>query len=189
MIELYMMRAGRTVWEESDRIEPPEGTPLSEAGAEEIQAASRQLAGRGIGTVYTSDGQSEQASARLAAGMLRAKVKVRRKLHEQDFGLWQGLTVAEIKRRHPKQYRQWKDSPQTFRAPDGETVPEARERLTQAVRQIARRHKNGPMLLVLRPIALALVRSVLQDQPAENFWQYVSADYTWGSYQLAPREL
>lgn len=189
MINLYLMRSGQTVWEQQDRIEPPEGSPLAEAGVEQVRGASRQLAGRGIGTVYTSDGQGERDSAELAAEMLGGKVKVREKLHEQDFGFWQGLTLAEIQRRHPKQYRQWKESPQTFRAPGGETLEEARGRLTRAVRQIVRRHKNGPMLLVLRPVALALVRSALQDEPAEHFWEYANTEYTWGSYELAPQEL
>ncbi len=184
MINVYLMAAGPTVWEQQSRVESTVGAPLAEDGVARADWIVQQLADRNISAIYTSDGEAERQSAKLASRKLGAKVYTRRQLRELDFGLWQGLTQAELQDRHARQYRLWRDEPDSFRPPKGESPEEAQNRLRSVLREIARRHRGGPVLLVLRPIALALVRRLIEERGSEKLWNVVNPDYTWGSYEV-----
>jgi broad specificity phosphatase PhoE len=177
---MYLIQTGQTVWDEQTRVESAPGAPLTESACQNVQDAARELAANAaITIVYASDGQAEQETAELIARALGAKVRIVKGLHEIDYGLWQGLTEKEVRRRHPKRFRQWMDSPVTVRPPGGESIEELRERLCQAVRGILKRHKNGGALVVLRPVALALLKCLLRRDDLELLWRNVSGACKW----------
>ena len=105
-------------------------------------------------------------------------------LQEIDYGLWQGLTIAEIRRRQPKAYRQWLEAPSTIRPPGGEALCEAQERIRGACKEIMKRHKSDTPLLVLRPIALSLVRCLLENKSTEMLWGETGEASTWCTYEV-----
>lgn len=180
MARMYVIQTGRTVWDEQTRVESAPGAPLTEAGQQAVQDAARELGTRtAITTVYASDGQTEQQTAQLVAHLLGAKVRTNRDLREIDYGLWQGLTEEEIQRRQPKLFRQWVESPATVRPPGGESLDEVQQRIAKAVRDILKRHKNGRALVVLRPVALGLLRCLVRRDQIGGLWQNVGRACTW----------
>lgn len=179
MPRMYVIQTGRTVWDEQTRVESAPGAPLTDTGRDDVRDALAGLVGHAITTIYTSPGQAEQQTAELIAPALGAKVRTHKDLRELDYGLWQGLTVEEIKRRQPKLYRQWTECPQSVRPPGGETLAEAQDRLCQAARDILKRHKNGGALLVLRPVALGLLKCLFGHDGLETLWQHVAPSGAW----------
>jgi len=172
MARMYVIQTGRTVWDEQARIESASGAPLADAGRRDVQVAAAELDVLSITTIYASNGQAEQETARALAERVGAKVRTRKELRELDYGLWQGLTEAEIRHRQPKLFRQWSDAPNSVRPPGGETLPEALDRLKRAVRDIVKRHRNGNAVIVLRPVARALVKCLNNGGEMEGLWQY-----------------
>ena len=183
MAKLYVIQTGRTTWEEQARVESAAGAPLTAEAADELRAHAEELADCGIIAVYAGPGDAEAQTAALVAEVLGVKVKTRADLREIDYGLWQGLTVDEIKRRQPKVYRKWTEAPGSVRPPDGETLAEAQERLRRDVKQILQRHRGGPALVVLRPVMLGLLRCALNGEEVGQIWNYVDPSYTWSSYE------
>ena len=184
MAKLYVVKTGQTYWEQQQRLESTVGAPLTDQGARDVQDVARQLVGLNISAMYAAKGEPEHHSAKLLAKMLGLKVRTNSDLRELDYGLWQGLTVAEIKRRQPKVYRQWTENPASIRPPEGETLADAQKRLSRAMKQISRRHKGQDVLLVLRPVALAVLHCLLSDETIDAIWRYVNADFTWASYEI-----
>ena len=185
MAKVYVLQTGQTTWEQQSRLESAAGSPLTEEGETTIRSAARELLGHSISTVYAyTTGEPERQTAELVATTLRVKMRERKTLHELDYGLWQGLTVEEIKRRQPRAYRQWSKTPASIRPPEGETLDEAQERLKAALKEITKRHKNGAALLVLRPILTGLLRCLTEDQAVGNLWQRVDRSYRWGCYEV-----
>ncbi len=56
-------------------------------------------------------------------------------LRNFDQGLWQGLRIDDIRRKYPKVFKQWRESPETICPPQGEMVAEAVERIRKALRK------------------------------------------------------
>ena len=184
MAKVYIVRTGQTTWETQERVESTAGAPLTAQGKRTVQATAEQLTKERIGAIYAGTGEAELQTAKLLAKVLDLKVRKNQDLREIDYGLWQGLTVEEIKRRQPKVLKQWNVDPSSIRPPGGETIQEARERLIAAVREIIKRRKNGPALFVLRPIAAALVRCTFEVGRIESMWNYVAPDFNWCMYEL-----
>ena len=179
MAKMYVIQTGRTIWDEETRVESAPGAPLTAAGQNDVRDAARELVGFDITTVYASPSQAEQQTAQLIAEALGAKVRTREDLRELDYGLWQGLTVQEIRRRQPKLYRQWSEAPASVRPPGGETLEEVQHRLRKALREVLKRHKNGNALLVLRPVAQGLLKCLLRRAATDLLWQHVDPACTW----------
>jgi len=185
MAKVFVMQTGQTIWEVQDRIESVPGAPLTEAGASDVERAAAELAASGadIRTVYACDGESEHETAELIARALGTKVRMEGELRELDYGLWQGLTRDELKRRQPKMYRQWAEAPASVRPPGGETLEEAQTRLRAAIKSILKRHKDDAALLVLRPVAVGLLQCLVTNDPIEQIWKHVDNEFTWASYE------
>lgn len=179
MPSMYVIQTGRTTWDEQARVESVAGAPLTEAGRQDVQDAAKELTGHAITTLYACCGQAEQQTAEGIAGVIGAKVRIQNELRELDYGLWQGLTLEEIKRRQPKLHRQWLDAPASVRPPGGETLEEAAGRLRAATMGILKRHKAGGALLVLRPVAFGLLKCLLRREAIESIWRNVSEACTW----------
>lgn len=182
--KLYLVRSGPTTWTGQERIDSVEGAPLTEQGQQEVRNVAAELVGTNPAAVYTGDGQPERASAKLVARAVGAKVKTLQDLREFDHGLWQGLTHEEIRLRNPRIYRQWVTAPESVRPPGGETLAEARERLGKALRTIRKRHKSAGVVLVLRPVLLALLRTMLEDRPPEDLRALLDENFTWMRYEI-----
>jgi len=182
MARLYIMQSGLSTWQQQDRAEPASGAPLTEDAARQVTDTAEELAGEPIGVVYSASGESELQTARLVARKLALKARTENDLRDVDYGLWQGLTFEEIKRRQPKLYKEWTSAHAGARPPQGETFAEAQQRLRRAVRGILKRYKNRPPLLVLRPVALGLLRCLLLKERIEALWRYVDAEFTWASF-------
>ena len=189
MTTVYVIQTGRTVWEERSRFESAAGSPLTDEGAGAVKSTAEELTKHKIKAIYASKGESEQQTAGLVAEVLGLKVRTNDGLREIDYGMWQGLTVEEIKRRHPKVYKQWTGSPVSVRPSGGESLDEVQERLRKAMREIVKRHRGGSALLVLRPVALGLLRCVLDGSPVSGMWSHVDPAFTWDSYEMDGREI
>lgn len=185
MSKLFVMQTGQTIWEVQDRIESVPGAPLTEAGASNVERAAVELAacGADIRTVYACDGESERETAEMIARAIGTKLRTEGELRELDYGLWQGLTRDELKRRQPKMFRQWVESPASVRPPGGETLAEAQTRLRAAIKGILKRHKDDAALVVMRPVAVGLLQCLVTGDPVEQIWKHVDNEFTWGSYQ------
>ncbi len=184
MTKIYLMKTGRTRWQEQDRLESSAGSPLTPQGAQFVCDIAEQLSAMPIAAIYAATGEAERETAGLLAGKLGLKVRTNKDLHEIDYGLWQGLTSEEIKRRNPKVYRQWTSAPTTVCPPDGETLDEAQRRVRKALEGILKRQKGKAALLVLRPVALALLRCLLHGDKIETVWKDADPSFTWCSYDV-----
>jgi broad specificity phosphatase PhoE len=189
MTRFYAVRTGETTWEQESRTESLTGAPLSEAGQERSRRVGLELVPHEPTVIYASAGEAEQETARLLAKELGVKVKTEKRLCEIDFGLWQGLTTGEIKRRQPSLHKQWIESPGSARPPGGETLEEARQRIAAALHDIMKRERKDTPVLVLRPVVLGLLRCMMESADTQAIWQKIDGDFCWTHYDIDPTEL
>ncbi len=184
MSRFYVLKTGQTVFETQDRIESAGGSALTDEGAAAVRQAAVEIAGKDIDVIYCSEGEAEHQSAKEAGKLLHLKVRIAPDLHELDYGLWQGLTLSEIRRRQPKVHRQWIEAPMTVCPPGGETLADAQQRICKTLKGIVKRHKDETPLVVLRPVAMGLLRCALDQKDTETIWQQIDGDLVWCSYEM-----
>lgn len=169
---LLLLRTGSTEWDRQNRIVGGVDLPL----AEHASAASTATAATPALVICGPD-ECSQTSARAAASASGAKVRCLDGLSNVGMGLWEGMTHEDLEERFPSAYRQWMERPDSIAAPQGESLAEAEDRLAGQIHQAAMKLKgdNPVIMVVLRPMAYALVRTRLLGRSPAELWDVLDS--------------
>ena len=129
--------------------------PLNRRGEDEVDEITESLRDQPVEVVYTSPGEPARSTASRIGGKLGIPVKEKDGLNNLNHGLWQGLPVDEIRRKFPKVYKQWQESPETICPPEGETVSEVLERVEKVLRKPLKK-RTSFAVVVSEPLATLL---------------------------------
>ena len=185
-MNLLLAQVGQSTWERDGRFESPSGAPLTEDGFKHAMRLTDELRAQDARTVYASDGDAEQQTAKVIGHHLRLRMHTEPSLNELDFGLWQGLLIEDIHLRQPRIFKQWLDDPASTCPPGGETLQDAQMRLCDAFRDVMKHSRRLPTVVVLRPLAMGLIRCHLAGTPLTDLWHVVDRDFTWETLDVAP---
>ncbi|MDN2580810.1 histidine phosphatase family protein [Aquibium sp. ELW1220] len=125
----FLVRHGRTAWNEEGRFQGMADIPLSPAGRADAEANAQRLADH-LADVEGARSRVRLVSSPLARCMETARILGRRlampersiesddRLAEAGFGHWEGMTTHEVKARFPEERRARKADRWNF-APEG----------------------------------------------------------------------
>ncbi len=125
----------------------------------------QELANSPMDVIYTSPCEPARTTAAALAAPRGLAVKEIETLHNVNHGLWQGLKVAEIRRKHPKVFKQWQESPEAICPPGGETLNEAVDRVRKALEKPLKR-KGNLAIVAADPLA-AIISAVVRGTSLE----------------------
>lgn len=143
---IYMIRHGRTDWNDQRRIMGREQVPLNDKGREMVAAVAGQLAGEGIAAVYTGTLVRTKETARILAGAWGAKIIEEPRLDESAYEKWVGRKYAEIK--GDRDFDLYGTKPTESNFSEGEGMTEIQERALAAVGRIAEEARGIKAALV-----------------------------------------
>ena len=146
---MILARHGETDWNRDGRWQGHADRPLNDAGRRQAKELGYQLRDEAIGAVYASDLARARETAEIVAAPRGLRVRTDPRLREVDIGRWAGLTLAEAEARYPESVARWRaaDPEQSFEA--GETYAAMGERVVEALAEIACRHPEDHVLVVL----------------------------------------
>jgi len=171
MLTFLLVRPGATEFDQQGRIQGTLDIPLSEDGRRQVEETAQGVAAARPTAVYTAPGQSARQTGELIARAVGVKAKTLDKLTNLDHGLWQGMLIDEVRTKQPKVYRQWQEKPQTVCPPGGETVLKAKARVSEALRKLLKKHKDGTVALVAPEPLASVIRHVLHHDQLSGLWK------------------
>ncbi|WP_435006950.1 histidine phosphatase family protein [Tundrisphaera lichenicola] len=188
MTTVVLIRPGATVYDEQNRIQGVLDVPLSDRGWAEVAELSSMLASMELTSLYCGPSENALRTAETVGRTLGLRPRRVEELRNLDQGLWQGLQVEEIKRRHQKVFRQWIDDPCTVSPPHGEPVDRAIDRIKVALKPLIKRHRNETIgLVACEPIAQFIAcylrrdsRVQLADQVPTGKFEMITVGPEWG---------
>ena len=180
MVRVVLIRPGSTDFDGQGRIKGTLDIPLNEAGRQQAARAAFELGSANLAVLYTGPCQSARETADILGTDLKVKVKSLELLRNLDHGLWHGKLIEEVKQRQPKVYRLWQDSPEAVCPPNGETVAEARQRATDVLTKLLKKHRTGAIGIVASEPMASILRNVLEPGELRDFWK---AECDFGSWE------
>lgn len=171
MVQIILLRPGRTDYDHQARIQGILDIPLSDDGRKEAALIAEKLQVYLPKTIYCSPSRSAEETATILGQKLELKHKTIERLQNVDLGLWQGMLVEEVRHKQPKVYKQWQEHPETIQPPEGEMLATAVERATEAIEKLARKHRSGTIALVIPEPLASLVQHRLQGTEWSDLWQ------------------
>ena len=167
MSTLILIRPGLTDFDEQHRIQGTLDLPLNSRGEQQVQEMTAELRNIPLEVIYTSPCEPARSTAEMIGMQLGVNVKELDGLRNVHQGLWEGLNVDEIRRKHPKVFKQWQESPATVCAPEGEMLSEAWNRVKEALERPLKKKKD--MAIVAPEPVASLVRCIVLGKTTEGF--------------------
>jgi probable phosphoglycerate mutase len=145
---VLLVRHGETDWNATGRIQGQSDTPLNAAGHEQARRAAQRLAREPVRALYSSDLARAFQTATIIGKTLGLTVVTSPRWRERQYGVWEGLTSAEIQARYPEQFAAWRARSTDFAPPQGETRSQLLTRALAELHTIARRHAGEVVVVV-----------------------------------------
>lgn len=179
MTRIVLVPAAQTDWQIQGRLAGDLDVPLNETGHQAALRWARELGDHRPVVAYCGPEQATRQTAEILAHDLQIKVKKSKPLRELNLGHWEALTIGDIRERFPRVFKQWRASPESVTPPEGESLAEAAERLLGAVREIAERHPDATIAVVIGAFAYAILTCNLVDAAYGRFWDYLDEPQSW----------
>ncbi len=157
---IYLLRHGQTEFNLEGRYQGQSDSPLTDCGRRQALAYGTLLAEHvGSAPIWTSSLPRAMETARLVAAALpNAELHLDERLREVSFGVWEGMTRADIaaewpnvRKQHPP--RQWK-----LHAPQSEGIDPLISRLKAVLDDAV--NLKGDLILVGHGVAGRLMRGL-----------------------------
>ena len=171
MVQILVVRAGSTDFDEQGRIKGTLDIPLSEAGLSQVGHLIAELHKTPIDHVYGSPCRSAQQTAELLAADHRLKLKTVDDLQNLNHGLWHGKLIDEVRVNQPKVFRQLQEHPETVCPPQGEPVGAALDRVRGLISRLLRKHRSGTVAIVVPEPLATMVAVVLRQGELGDLWK------------------
>ncbi len=167
MTRVTLIHAGPTPWDEEDRMAGGQTLPLVEDALAKISELAQSISPAPTAIYFCKTNEASNEVAKLLGGIFKLRPRDNEQLNGFELGLWEGLTRGELRRRFPSVFPQWEENPLSVNPPDGETLPEAIERIHAGVVKVLKRNRGGSVVLVMRPLALQIALGVLRNESPE----------------------
>jgi probable phosphoglycerate mutase len=157
---LTLIRHGETLWNRERRMQGQTDTALSDTGRAQAVALGERLAGAPLAALYSSDLTRAWDTAHAIAQRTGRDIIAEPKLRERRFGIFEGLTAAEMSERHPDEWQRFQSRDPDYSIPGGECAREFHTRCLACLTEIAERHEGGEVAVVTHGLVLdALYRA------------------------------
>jgi broad specificity phosphatase PhoE len=144
---LFLLRHGETQANLEQRYQGQGDSHLSELGIDESESLSRFLAKEDLAAIYSSTLSRSYETAKIVAKPHGLEVTKIEGLMERYYGIWEGLTFEEIKKRFPDLYGSWLMDPGKTLIPNAETLEALQKRGVAAIEALIDKH-NGKTICV-----------------------------------------
>lgn len=145
---IILVRHGETDWNATGRIQGNNDTPLNAVGRAQAQRVAARLAGEPVRAIYSSDLARAYETAVIIDQGIHVGVVTSPVLRERRYGVWEGLTSAEIQARYSEQFAEWRSRRMDFAPPGGETHNQLLARALAELEAIAHRHPGELVVVV-----------------------------------------
>ena len=147
MTQVLLWRHGNTDWNNERRVQGHTDSQLNERGRAQAVAAAERLAALKPSLIISSDLSRCWDTAAPLAQLTGLTVESEPRLRERDFGLWEKLTIAEIKQRFPASHARWVEGDSD--PGDGlEPLADLGKRVAEVIRSAHERNPDGLSILV-----------------------------------------
>jgi glucosyl-3-phosphoglycerate phosphatase len=129
---LIVWRHGNTDWNAGHRVQGQTDVSPNELGHRQAVEAAALLARFRPEALISSDLRRAAGTAAALAAVTGLPVSYDERLRERYFGLWEGLTMAEVEASRPQEYARWKAGEDDVGG-DVETLSNLGKRVSEAL--------------------------------------------------------
>jgi len=169
MTDLVLVRHGETIWHTENRYAGVSEVELSPHGLAQAAQLARWASSAGLAAVSSSPVGRALGTATPCAESAGLRLQIDARLRELDFGVGEGMTSQEMRRRLPAAYAAFEIDPAADHLPGGEDPAAAAGRFVACLHDIADTHPEGRVLVVAHNTVIRLALCHLLGTPLGEY--------------------
>jgi 2,3-bisphosphoglycerate-dependent phosphoglycerate mutase len=154
MTQLILIRHGETLWNTQRRMQGQLDSPLTERGLWQACRLGERLKAQPFAALYSSDLPRARLTAQRIAEATGHAIIDDARLRERHFGLFEGLTRAEMESRDAEIYARFMSRDPQYAVPGGESPAGFSARCRAALEELAARHAGQTIAIVTHGLVL-----------------------------------
>lgn len=170
MTKIIFVRHGETFWNESKRYQGHSDISLNEKGLQQAKLVAKRLAGEKISAIYSSDLIRAVQTAEIIGEQHSLQPIVVKEFREVNFGLWEGLTYAEIMAVWPDGLSAIYSKPGAALIPDGESFHDVQKRTAIGLAKCIASHQQETIVVVSHGGTMRVLLCDALGLAIENMW-------------------
>ena len=144
-----IIRHGETQWNAEQRYQGHEDSPLTETGRNQVRALGLRMKAFQFNSLISSDLGRAQKTADILAAYTGHAVEIDSRIRERNYGLLEGLTVAEIKAKHSEILDKLDQNDPDYVIPKGESHRQHYERNASFFNDLLNRRAGTRIALII----------------------------------------
>lgn len=142
-----VVRHGETAWNAEGRVQGQLDVPLSGIGLGQARAVALALAAERFDAIYSSDLARVRQTASPSAAQLGLALHCDAALRERHYGIFQGMTYAEVKLRLPIDYARFRAKEPDYDFGGGESLSGFNQRVLRFFERLREIHSGQSVLV------------------------------------------
>jgi alpha-ribazole phosphatase len=171
MLELVLIRHGETAGNQRGTFTGWTDLELNTAGIVQAYAIREKLVHETPDAIFSSPLKRTYQTTKIINETYGLEIQISESMKERNFGLWDNLTLTEIKANHPAEAQLWLADP-LHPIPGGETVKEFHQRITSFINDLIRSYPRGRIFLVTHGGCIRTVLAHLLGFKIEDCWRF-----------------
>lgn len=167
----WLVRHGETDWNRERRYQGSANQPLNDLGREQARTLIPRLQAIPYDAVYASDLSRVRETATIALGEAH-NITFDARLRELSFGIFEGLTLEQIKEQHAETFAAWDKREFSNNPHGGERMDQIIERLEAFFGEIRAKHEGQSVLIFSHGGLFGILLSLRLGSAPGKWWQF-----------------
>jgi alpha-ribazole phosphatase len=178
---LYLVRHGQVADGHTHLYHGNNDIGLSPLGVQQFEGLAAQLQPVALAGIYASDLSRALTGAAIISRGRELAPEVVPEFREIHFGVWEGLSFAEIAERYPAELQARFRDLANFRIPEGESLGDVRARALPRLNALISRHAEQAFVVVAHAGVNRVILSEALGLPPDNLFRL---DQTYGCLNI-----
>lgn len=171
-LNLYLIRHGETKWNVEGLMQGRKDSQLTLKGIRDTKKLADQLKDIEFQLFISSPLQRALTTTKILAEDRDINIVTDDDLLEMDFGLWEGMSHKEIKKKFPSQSNYFWNYPHLYNPLKGETFFDVKRRVMSFLNRVCVSYPNGGnILIVSHAIVIKIIMTYFSELPLEKLWE------------------
>lgn len=166
MSKIFLARHGESQWNILSKIQGQRDIPLTDKGIKQAEMLGRRLLNENIKKIYSSDLSRAYTTAKIISDIVGVDIVLMKEFREINFGVWEGMTIDEIKTNYSKEFEVWRKSPEKLNLKNAETIFDVQKRAIEGINKIIKKDDN--VLIVSHGVTIKTIILGLLDINISN---------------------
>lgn len=170
-MRIYLIRHGETKANSEKRYLGHNHSPFTEDGLKQCKAIIEKLSDKELDAIYTSPRKRCLPQAEILATLKDIQYIADDKIAELNFGIFENLTWKKAKEKYPREFKNWSQSPETYRLPKGESQAELDARISLFLDDIMQSGLDTIAIFSHGGAIMSIICNLLKLQPNQK-WRF-----------------